>query len=127
MSAAGRTPGSARFQPYYKLQRWDERSMAWVDEQRAYPTPTAALEALLDDDHHGSVWRIMRVHEGGREPLPASEWPQATTAAGRGLRERAQQGLPPRVTDPAVVERVGRMARHALHDEQHQDGRGDHG
>lgn len=69
MSAAGRTPGSARFQPYYKLQRWDARSMAWVDEQRAYPTAKAAHSAIAG---RGGTWRIMYVHEDGRAPLAST-------------------------------------------------------
>jgi hypothetical protein len=29
----GRKPGSARFAPYYKVQWWDARNLAWHDIQ----------------------------------------------------------------------------------------------
>jgi hypothetical protein len=61
-----RTKGSARFAPYYKVQRWEERTLSWRDVQRSHPTPEAARAAYPP----GARCRVMEVTEQGRRPLP---------------------------------------------------------
>lgn len=60
-----RRRGSVRFDPYFKAQRWDPRAMAWIDVQIPCATEPEA-RALF---RPGARWRVMRIHEGGREPL----------------------------------------------------------
>lgn len=62
-----RTRGSARFDPYYKVQVWDPRTLAWRDIQRAYPSQWAAASTMLADPRR---WRIMCITPEGRYPLP---------------------------------------------------------
>lgn len=67
-----RSSGSVRFDPYVKLQWWDERSLAWRDVQRSWLYPAEqelaeeAAEALVPE---GARWRLMLVTEEGRRPL----------------------------------------------------------
>jgi hypothetical protein len=60
-----RTKGSARFAPYYKVQRWEARTLSWRDIQRSYPTVAAARAAFPP----GERCRVMEVSEQGRRPL----------------------------------------------------------
>lgn len=66
---ARRTGSSVRFDPYWKVQWWEERSLAWRDVQHAYPSEAEALEHLVA----GQRCRLMRVFPGGREPGPPLE------------------------------------------------------
>lgn len=65
-----RTRGSVRFDPYYKIQRWEARSLAWLDIQKAHSTIEEAISAA-GDGLRDVDWRIMLVNEEGRRPLPA--------------------------------------------------------
>lgn len=62
-----RKQGSVRFEPYYKVQYFDDRPTmrVWVDVQRAHPTPEAARAAYLKTKR----CRVMRIDERGRAPL----------------------------------------------------------
>jgi hypothetical protein len=64
-----RRAGSVRFDPYFKVQRWEPRSAVWIDVQRAYETPEDALRAagLL-----AGKTRVMEIDEDGRRPLDGS-------------------------------------------------------
>lgn len=80
LSRQRRRPGSVRFAPYYKVQWWDERAMAWRDVQRSHQSqrlaelagPSAAAEARRRS-HLPYVpqprWRLMRITPEGRTPL----------------------------------------------------------
>ena len=61
-----RTRGSVRFDPYYKVQWFDERAMAWRDIQRAHPTEQDAIGAF----ECGKRCRVMQITMQGRHPLP---------------------------------------------------------
>lgn len=60
-----RRAGSARFEPYFKLQLWEERSAAWKDIQRSFPDAEAAAAACPS----GRRGRVMEVSESGRVPV----------------------------------------------------------
>lgn len=60
-----RTAGSARFDPYYKIQYWQPRSCAWLDYQRQYETVEAA-EAVAARLYPDTEWRLMYVTDAGR-------------------------------------------------------------
>lgn len=60
-----RTRGSARFAPYFKVQWFDERTMAWRDVQAAHATENEARAAFMPDRR----CRVMAVSESGRAPL----------------------------------------------------------
>lgn len=60
-----RRADSARFDPYYKVQWFDERNCAWADVQKQHPTPAAAVAAYPA----GKRCRIMEVTPKGRRPL----------------------------------------------------------
>jgi hypothetical protein len=60
-----RTKGSAKFDPYFKVQYLDPKMVAWVDIQKAYPTLSQAKEAFLADQ----TCRVMQVTELGRSPI----------------------------------------------------------
>jgi hypothetical protein len=64
-----RKPGSARFEPYFKVQWWDARSLAWVDVQQAFPSIREARAAALEGASPGRQYRVMEVREGGRWPV----------------------------------------------------------
>jgi hypothetical protein len=57
--------GSARFEPYYKVQWFDEISMCWRDVQQAHPTEAGARSAFID----GRRCRIMEINMRGRQVL----------------------------------------------------------
>ena len=56
---------SVRFDPYYKVQWFDERNHAWRDEQKMHDTPMDARAAYLP----GKRCRVMKITEAGRTPL----------------------------------------------------------
>lgn len=60
-----RTRGSVRFAPYYKVQWFDETSMAWRDVQQAHPSEEAARAAFVP----GRRCRVMAITERGRQAL----------------------------------------------------------
>jgi hypothetical protein len=59
-----RRAGSARFNTYYKVQWYDDRSGAWVDIQKRHPTAEAAILAYPA----GKRCRIMEVTLAGHRP-----------------------------------------------------------
>lgn len=59
-----RRAGSVRFDPYYKLQRWDGRSAAWRDVQKAHVTAEQAKDTATEPGRY----RVMEVTEEGRGP-----------------------------------------------------------
>ena len=61
-----RTKGSARCAAYFKVQWWDDRTVAWVDVQKAHPTLEAARAAYRP----GVRCRVMEISMSGRRPLP---------------------------------------------------------
>lgn len=65
-----RSRGSVRFDDYFKVQRWEPRSVAWIDIQRAHDTLEAAIAAAGPGERDRD-WRIMLVTQDGRRPLPA--------------------------------------------------------
>ena len=61
-----RDKSSARFEPYFKLQWFDEISFAWKDLQKSFQSESdAKAKATL-----GKQWRVMKITEKGRFPLP---------------------------------------------------------
>jgi hypothetical protein len=60
-----RRPDSVRFDPYYKVQTWNETDLCWRDVQKQFPTAGAAEAAFP----RGVRCRIMAVDEKGRRPL----------------------------------------------------------
>jgi len=60
-----RRRGSARFDPYYKVQTYDPRSMTWRDVQRSHPTAQSAADAFPP----GERCRVMLVTMDGRRPV----------------------------------------------------------
>ena len=60
-----RRADSARFDVYFKVQFFDETSLAWFDIQKQFPTREAAVKAYLE----GRKCRTMEVNEKGRRPL----------------------------------------------------------
>ena len=59
-----RKRGSCRFEPYFKIQWYDQAAMAWRDVQKAHPTEQAARAALPAE---GKA-RVMRIAMDGRTP-----------------------------------------------------------
>lgn len=57
-----RTTGSVRHDDYYKTQKWDPTSIAWVDIQTAHPTQSDAIGACRQPGRY----RIVTVTETGR-------------------------------------------------------------
>jgi hypothetical protein len=64
----GRSKGWRKDYPYYKIQVFDPRSLAWIDEKPGFGS--------LDDTHRyaeerltGKKWRIIIVEANGRRPL----------------------------------------------------------
>jgi hypothetical protein len=79
MSYGTRKAGSVRFDPYYKVQWWDERSLTWRDHQQAFPTPQVAeaftdilADAILEGAGTPPTFRVMEITMEGRHPLPSS-------------------------------------------------------
>lgn len=62
---AARRPGSARFDPYFKVQWYDPRSLSWRDIQKAHTSRKAAEAAFVA----GKACRVMAVSEQGRRPV----------------------------------------------------------
>ena len=59
-----RRPDSVRFDPYYKVQAWDDRLLAWIDVQMAFPTADDAMASVTASGR----FRLMVVFPGGRRP-----------------------------------------------------------
>lgn len=69
---APRTHGSVRYDPYYKVQWWEERSLAWRDVQRAYTTEEearATIPAVMAAEGSPRC-RLMLITPAGRRPVP---------------------------------------------------------
>lgn len=64
-----RTTSSVRFTAYYKVQRWEARSLAWKDVQRSFATVEEAV-ASAPAGERDVDWRVMEITESGRHPLP---------------------------------------------------------
>lgn len=60
-----RSKGSTRFDPYFKVQVWEDRSCAWKDLQRSFDTVEAARCAFPA----ASVCRVMEISESGRKAI----------------------------------------------------------
>lgn len=65
-----RMQGSARFEPYFKVQRFDEISQAWKDIQKAHPTEREAWASVAG---RAGRYRVMRIAEDGRAPVAGPE------------------------------------------------------
>lgn len=65
-----RRKGSAQFEPYYKLDRFDPVMSCWRPVGRSYPTLDAAQRAVrvIDD---GAKYRVLEVTMHGKTLLPA--------------------------------------------------------
>lgn len=72
MSHGPRKAGSVRFDPYYKVQWWDERSLTWRDIQEAHPTEDDARAHIIEHLGPERQYRIMEVTMTGRSPLPST-------------------------------------------------------
>ena len=57
--------------PYYKVQVFDDRSLAWMDEKRGFATLDDA-RSYIRQELAGRKCRIMVVDEKGRRPLDES-------------------------------------------------------
>jgi hypothetical protein len=66
-----RESSSVKFETYYKIQRWEARSLAWKDIQRSYSSVDDAEESAPAGERD-TDWRIMEITETGRHPLPLS-------------------------------------------------------
>lgn len=75
MSARPRQAGSVRFDPYWKVQWYDERSLTWRDVQKAHQTITDAWDAADDftEGADGATTRLMEITMGGRHPIHRKE------------------------------------------------------
>jgi hypothetical protein len=62
------TTRPARITTYYKIQRWEARSFAWKDVQRAHSSTDAAVAAAPAGER-GVAWRIMEISDAGRRPV----------------------------------------------------------
>lgn len=60
-----RKPGSVRFDPYYKVQLWEPRSLSWMDVQRKHDSAEEARAAFPA----GQRCRVMEITMEGRRPL----------------------------------------------------------
>lgn len=65
-----RTKGSARFEPYYKIDRYDPVMGCWRPVGGAFPSIEAAQRAVrvMDD---GARYRLLEVTMHGKTLLPA--------------------------------------------------------
>jgi hypothetical protein len=63
-----RRKGSARFDPYYKLDRYDPVSLCWRPVGKAYPTLDDVRRAVraLDDENR---YRALHVTIHGKTPI----------------------------------------------------------
>lgn len=57
----------AGYFPYYKVQWWDKRTVAWRDVQRRFATPQNALDHGRKQHPRVEV-RVMTVSRTGRQP-----------------------------------------------------------
>lgn len=90
-----RTAGSVRFDPYWKVQWWDDTSLAWRDIQEAiHDEDIAIVSARAEARHRETKTRLMRITETGRAPTHEVAWPP--------------EG--PLVTDPALAPHEGRSS-----------------
>ena len=69
-----RRAGSVRFEPYYKVQFYNARQLAWQDVQRTFATPAEALAAVksgavVPPPQCNDAHRLMYITEKGRVPL----------------------------------------------------------
>lgn len=64
-----RRSDSVRFTPYFKIQWWSDRSMAWVDVQDSHATVRDACRTATSSGNPGDRYRIMMVRPGGRRPV----------------------------------------------------------
>lgn len=64
-----RKRGSVQFDPYLKIQWFDNLSMAWRDVQKAYEAPEDAYRDYLP----GKLCRLMEITMDGRAPVQGSE------------------------------------------------------
>ena len=74
-----RRSGSVRFDPYFKVQFYNERQLAWQDVQRAFDTPEAAEAAvaageIVPPPQCNTAHRLIHVGEHGRAPFQATTW-----------------------------------------------------
>ena len=60
-----RVAGSVRFDEYFKVQWYDETTLAWRDIQKAHESVELAESAFIA----GKTCRVMVVTEKGRYPL----------------------------------------------------------
>jgi len=66
-----RPRGTVRFDPYVKVQWYDETSLCWRDVQAQYRDEVdALLRCPLDAFPRGADWRLMHVSTAGRTPGP---------------------------------------------------------
>lgn len=68
-----RRTGSVRFEPYFKVQFYNARQLAWQDVQRAFATPEEAREAIASGaiappPQCNEAHRLMEITERGRRP-----------------------------------------------------------
>ena len=54
--------------PYYKIQVFDSRSIAWIDEKRAFGS-IDDVHAYAHERLTGKKWRIIVVEANGRRTL----------------------------------------------------------
>jgi hypothetical protein len=54
--------------PYYKVQVFDSRSLAWIDEKRGFGSLEDA-RSFIEERFQDKRCRIMVVDEKGRRPL----------------------------------------------------------
>jgi len=65
-----RRAGSARFDPYYKVQWWDATGLAWRDIQRSWADDEDdAARAWAAARYRAGEWRLMYITEAGRTPV----------------------------------------------------------
>jgi len=68
-----RRPGSVRFDPYWKIQYWDDLSIAWRDVQMSFVSPSTAIAAAPGEVPVKARFRLMEVRPDGRTPYDI-EW-----------------------------------------------------
>lgn len=72
-----RTAGSVRHDNYYKLQRYDTITLAWVDIQHVYFTRRDAHDAAIMYPRRGTRFRIVTVPQQGRRTFGPPFTPHA--------------------------------------------------
>lgn len=58
-----RSKDSARFEPYFKLERYDQRIFAWKPVGRSFATFGSAREYACDEFRGPATVRVLRVSE----------------------------------------------------------------